>query len=261
MFIVWGRKIVRKSLGYVLDFCPICRERRAFRLHRVGSAGHVYYISLGEGDLVGYSRTCTECKLLYSASIETYVRAVKSYTDLRDLERQTYPDFEAKRQGRLEMERRLRVEPRSFTPEERAELLLEPFELLGPRFEDHTSQLRFDLPATATLIGVILALFACFPIAERFGIGDLGRLLIPVAVVGLGVVIWQVLAGKGRYVRREILPLLARALRPLQPTDAELLGTIALQKKQRAKLASSVKLDELKQALQTAPLTPGFMVR
>src|SRR5258706_9118781 len=44
MFIIWGKKRVTKSLGYVADFCPLCRDVRTFELVRVGLAGHIYYL-------------------------------------------------------------------------------------------------------------------------------------------------------------------------------------------------------------------------
>jgi len=47
MFIVWGKKIVYRKLGFVADFCPICRGPRAFELKRVGSASHLV---IADGD-------------------------------------------------------------------------------------------------------------------------------------------------------------------------------------------------------------------
>jgi len=35
MFIVWGKKRVERKQGMVADFCPICREVRAFTLIRL----------------------------------------------------------------------------------------------------------------------------------------------------------------------------------------------------------------------------------
>jgi len=66
-FIVWGKKRVTRNLGYVADFCPLCREPKPFLLQRIGMAGHVYYISAGEGELVGFHRTCQTCKTAFTA--------------------------------------------------------------------------------------------------------------------------------------------------------------------------------------------------
>src|SRR5438876_12363312 len=61
MFIVWGKKRTERKQGRVADFYPICREIRAFTLIRVGLAGHIYYVSFGEGKLVGYIVRCDTC--------------------------------------------------------------------------------------------------------------------------------------------------------------------------------------------------------
>ena len=61
MFIVWGKKRIERKQGMVADFCPICREVRAFTLIRVGLADHIYYVSFGEGKLVGYIVRCDTC--------------------------------------------------------------------------------------------------------------------------------------------------------------------------------------------------------
>ncbi len=36
MFIVWGKKRVERTIGFVTDFCPTCRDIRGFQLNRVG---------------------------------------------------------------------------------------------------------------------------------------------------------------------------------------------------------------------------------
>ena len=94
MFIVWGKKIVYRKVGHVADFCPICRKVQPFELKRVGSAGHVYYVSVGEGELVGYERTCKECGTVFRAEPTTYASVSKTLAPLADLVRQTYPNIE-----------------------------------------------------------------------------------------------------------------------------------------------------------------------
>jgi hypothetical protein len=41
--IIWGTKRTLNKLGYVADFCPLCRQSRAFSVSRVGKVGHFYY--------------------------------------------------------------------------------------------------------------------------------------------------------------------------------------------------------------------------
>ena len=44
MFIIWGTKIVERKLGYVADFCSICRGARPFTVFKVVQVGHLYYL-------------------------------------------------------------------------------------------------------------------------------------------------------------------------------------------------------------------------
>jgi hypothetical protein len=72
MFIVWGSRRTERILGYVADFCPVCREARAFRLVRVGLASHVYYISFGAGRHVGHVIRCEECGSSFDTDATRY---------------------------------------------------------------------------------------------------------------------------------------------------------------------------------------------
>jgi hypothetical protein len=38
MAVIWGRKKVERKLGFVAEFCPICRTPREFEVSRVGIA-------------------------------------------------------------------------------------------------------------------------------------------------------------------------------------------------------------------------------
>ena len=77
MFIVWGKKRVERNQGLVADFCPICREVRAFQLIRVGLASHVYYVSFGEGKLAGHIIRCNECRVKLAVDPTRYATTEK----------------------------------------------------------------------------------------------------------------------------------------------------------------------------------------
>lgn len=46
--IVWGKKHVFDMVGYVADFCPICRDVRRFMMQEILLAGHVYGLTVGD---------------------------------------------------------------------------------------------------------------------------------------------------------------------------------------------------------------------
>jgi hypothetical protein len=78
MFIVWGKKAVYRKIGFVADFCAMCRTVKPFEIKRIGMAGHVYYITSGEGELLGYQRTCLSCKTAVDTDPNGYTAIEKS---------------------------------------------------------------------------------------------------------------------------------------------------------------------------------------
>lgn len=72
MFIIWGFKGTEKKLGYVAEYCTTCREVRTVKIIRVGRVFHLYYIPLGEGELVGYNGVCRKCELCFGVQITDY---------------------------------------------------------------------------------------------------------------------------------------------------------------------------------------------
>jgi hypothetical protein len=72
MHIIAGMKQVEQVRGMVADFCPICREVRAFQLIRIGLVSHIYYVSSGAGTLAGYVIRCNECGLRLKTDSDRY---------------------------------------------------------------------------------------------------------------------------------------------------------------------------------------------
>ena len=94
MFIVWGKKTVYRKVGHVADFCPICRQARCFTLKRVGMAGHIYYLSAGQGELVGFERTCASCSTSVAAQPERYIAFAKKPASIEELKQTTFPGLD-----------------------------------------------------------------------------------------------------------------------------------------------------------------------
>src|SRR5687768_11530581 len=94
MAIVWGKKSVEKRLGYAADFCPICREINPFQVFRLAVADHIYYVSLGEGKLLGHIGECSKCKTKIPVNPMRY----KTFffapgNDIEKLILETYPNI------------------------------------------------------------------------------------------------------------------------------------------------------------------------
>ena len=115
MFIVWGKTIKRQKLGFVADFCAVCRDLRTFQVKRIGSASHLYYISFGQGDLVGYERICGVCSTPVDAVPDTYTGMAKSFQPASELISETFPNYYTVYRELLERERKVRDTPSLLT--------------------------------------------------------------------------------------------------------------------------------------------------
>jgi hypothetical protein len=222
VFIVWGRKITRRTVGYVADFCGVCRVPRAFRMTRLGSAGHVYYISFGEGKLVGHQRTCTSCGAFSDADVNAYARVSKSSGPLETLKRETHPGLDEALEQRLALEVRVKTAPHLLSEEERLGLIFSPINLLSPKVERHFATTHMDGGVALAIAGGIGLCFVLPVVGSAISssYGPPGFLLGLVA--GFGLLIWQLIASGPRFMRKEILPLLAKSLAPVKPSEAEL---------------------------------------
>lgn len=222
MFIVWGRKIVRRKLGQVADFCPICRKTTAFTLVRVGSAGHVYYISSGEGELVGHERACTECGTTLRAEPATYAGVGKARTPLAELVAQTYPGIDDARSERFALEARIAGDLQSLSADERGALIREPFMVLSGKVEEHFSTTHLDKEMLLAIVAALVLLVVGPASLHGLMPEEEGTLFLVFGLIGLALVVWQGIQSGQRFMRKAILPQLARALHPLRPTQGEL---------------------------------------
>lgn len=239
MFIVWGRKIKRRMLGYVADFCPMCREERAFKLHRVGSASHIYYISFGEGRLVGYERTCCECGTSFSANAASYASTAKAIAPLEELKRTTFPNLDAAVRERLKLEER--VKSQSLSQSERDAQIKAPFLFLSPKVESRFASTHIDIGVGLALVGA-MGLLILAPTVGKLILPDApGEIFAISLVLGMALVVWQVIASKSRFIGREILPVLAKSLAPLKPTEQEIERVLGELKQLKKKIAATLR--------------------
>ena len=250
-FIIWGTKRTLTRLGYVADFCPICRQTRPFSVSRVGSAGHIYYISLGEGELVGYSSECQTCRLNLSANPNLYQTVSKSLPpDLTSLIQGTFPNLNQHHQNRLEVEEQIKRNPRSLSADTRNALIEEPFHLLSPLVEARLSgQTRIDRESGfGCLFTIVMFVMLCMLVSSiPDWLSGLGLLVI---LGGVVYTIIQLVLSNQRYLQRDVVPLLANCLRPLSPSLDELqacLNKLAILKQ---RLGRRLKAQQLLAAIQ-----------
>ncbi|MEX3957503.1 hypothetical protein [Trinickia sp. EG282A] len=240
MFIFWGRKLVYRKHGYVADFCPICREPRAFKLQRVGSAGHVYNISVGEGRLVGYHRSCLTCRTPVESELSTYASVAKARAALPELMAQTYPNLESAWRDRLALEERVRTALPSLQPEERRELIRDPFIALSTKVERYFASSRVNLRDILMILVAFVVMIIGSVTVGMIEPADSNYGIYFFMALGLAMVVWQIRSTSRRYMVRQIVPALASALAPLKPTREEIDATLSELHKEQLRLASKL---------------------
>ena len=207
-----------KRLGYVADFCPICRDAQAFRLTEFG---------VGE-EVKGHYMECEECGALLVTRENKYsFVAGTRQPDLELLIQTTHPSLRFAYADRLKLEGELKKGKARLTVAERHRLMLEPLTALSymvdRRFADAT---RLDTPSSfgcGLTAAITMGLFIFSTVRLRGQSQDQGLWLALIAL-GLGFIfsVYQLHRAPFRFVRKRIAALAGRALRRLGPGRKDL---------------------------------------
>ena len=222
MLIVWGKQYTYRKLGYVADFCPVCRKPRAFKVTRVGLVGHIYYVSVGDGEEVGFERKCQKCPVILNADLADYASIPNKQLPMDELLKLTYPDLQEAYRSRLDLEEKVQKFPALLTHEERAALIRNPFIVMSPVAQRRLDKFRIDLNMIIAVVLMIAMLMLVPPLIERFSFEHAPAAYLTCLALGILSVLWQVATAGRRYVVREIAPVLGISLKILKPTEAEL---------------------------------------
>jgi hypothetical protein len=227
MLLIWGRRWYTRHLGFVGEFCEMCRRPQPFRLERRALTGHLWHIPLGQEHAVAHRGTCTACGTAADVDPTRYASYARKPSDARHMLAQTFPNFEQVAHARMETERLVRSDVAALAPQDRQRLIVTPFVLMSCMAEERFRATHFDLGVGIAVLG----LFVLPPLAQAAWSAflpyhaELG--LVLGALLALALISWQATMAKRRWVRRMVLPRLGTCLGPLRPTDAELEGVIA----------------------------------
>jgi len=252
MLIFWGTKLVRKRMGFVADFCPICRSSQAFQLNRVGAVRHVYFLSFGSGKLLGHEIICQECKIALEADPLKYASISKKVLPANELYELTFPNIREVYKERLAFEEKLARKLEPLTAEERRKQIFLPFALLSAKVEDRLSATRIDKESFITLVGVIVFAVVAINISNHFFPESQPQVILSAIVIGLVAFIGQLALSGRRFMRKQIVPIIAKSLLPIQPTDDELKAAIMEFKRAGHKIGKKLKPADLTSKMQPA---------
>ncbi len=251
MYIPLGRTDARREIGRVADFCPFCRGFRPFRLFAVENVRHFYHIPLGGRFAVGHAKSCESCGLFSDADPATYRTASRdSDAGVEALIAETNPEVRWTFASRLILEDRVRA--RKLTAGERATLLREPFEMADAVLSRRAREGRLDLPSRLGCLGTLLLPTLCMtllPLAWHVPIETIEWTAIALGALFLALAYLAITTDGRRHARREILPRLVAAVRPLDPSPEELDAIFESLRQARAPIAESLRPVEVANGL------------
>lgn len=241
MFIVWGKRVSRKKVGYVADFCPMCREAQTFLLREVRSWSHVYYIPTSASTVRGYERSCQGCGLVVAGAPKQYVAVPRKPAHVRDILARSFPAFDEVYGARLKMEEALRVAPDRLPANVRLALIQQPFLALSPMVEAKFLRNSIDGVGLLFLLGgfAIVGLSGAF--SSMVPADYSTPIMIASLVVGGIVVVFGMGSTAWRYARAKLAPWLGRTLRPLHPSEQEIAQVLAELKQKGHKIGRILK--------------------
>ena len=261
---IYGTKILYSPIGWVADFCPICRRLERFQLIEVRKAFHVNTAILSEEHLFHWIR-CTSCAspMLTDRGRYTVISQLPQ-KPVASMAAVTMPDLSVKLGARLHLERQVQSGA-AISAQSRAWLMAEPFQVVDwLLWEDRARGTYFAGPsawgciAAMSLITLFLPLYALLnwlsvsPSTTDSILKGVGLLIAASALYSFV----NLKLRRRRFARLEIIPRLARALKPLHPAKLELQEMLSAYRKTRRREGRWINVEPLWNALMTAEQAP-----
>jgi hypothetical protein len=210
-FITWGTKTTLKRVGYVADFCPICRRTTVCSSIAVGNVKHIQRIPLGKATTIGHILRCSSCNLPMLTDIDRYhCNIPRSMVKIDRAIDDTFPNIEEFYRDRLAIERDIRTDPFALPPQTRSVLIDEPFSLLSP---NRPAQKVIAEVEDRWFWQMLLIAICCVAVFQHSRTLAFGSFFLAF------VIYWTLRANIRQQQHRAML---ASALAPLQPTTAEI---------------------------------------
>jgi len=248
--IVWGTYIKRKYVGWVADFCPLCRRVRPFRLQRIGAAGHIWYISLGSGRFLVNEIECSACKTLHGTDGSRYTAVSDELQEVEELVRKTLPASDGRVQALVAREERVAGE--QLAAQEREALIREAIAHGAGQIERLIRERRY--PPNARLVGwITFGLFVLIVVFASRLPETAGAILSLLFLAGIFTCFYFMVTRVRSHVRGIVEPAVARGLAPLKPTVEEIRDAIADVRKLGSDGAKKLKPQRLRDAIEMLP--------
>ncbi len=228
-------------LGYVVDFCPICRGLRPFSIRSLSESGKIN----------GYIKKCLECNVSGICDYKLYQHVEKKRSNsVEILMKNTFPHAREHYHNRLLLERYLEENPKKVSKEERNELLLEPFEIFMPILQRRLSEEYYIDNTVITLITSAIIAFLSFIISLLCSVPAIYLLAIGcIFILISGLTIYELMTNNQRYLTSKVLPTLGKTLSVLKPTVKEIQTIFQNYKETKGDFVDKIPLNLLMQEI------------
>jgi hypothetical protein len=255
MWIIWGNKIKEHPLGYVAEWCSLCRAINPFRVFKKELVSHVYNLSFGEGQYIGSSAICENCGLAIPTNVAKYREISPAIMPVEALIQRTFPAIREFYSKRLEIEDQLKRAPRQIPEDLRSKLIKEPFILLAPVVEANVGgETKIDkktgLGCTATIF-LPLALLITSAATRQSGYAIAAGLVFLATLIFTLISLFVVVIRKPKYfIEQSVVPALATSLAVIQPTREEIRECYERLKRTNLAILKRVEIEKLFDALE-----------
>jgi hypothetical protein len=209
----------------------------------------VYYISVSKGELAGYQRTCCDCGMVLPVEVGHYSQLSAEQLPLVQLEQATNPHLSIRHADALAAAARLREAPLLLGEAERRRQIDAALRLQADALDEYEATTRLDREVWWSIGGAFAFCAVVLAALRQQAPQNMENGFIIAFLLGLGAVAWQLSQMGERFLRREILPKLARSLAPLQPAPAELDEAFERLRAQGRKLAQRLDGRRVQQAI------------
>jgi len=254
MIIVWGKKQKLKYLGFVADYCVICRQIQPLFVKEVGMISHVYWIPHGDVEVLGHIGICEVCGVSMAVNPQTYTGfSPDCDSGIERLIADTYPTIREYLRDRFELYERAKRHTAISSEDARMSMIIEPFQLLAPLVEEKFGRNPvLGSAAAASCVSTVftpIGLFIVWCVTQ----GYIWLILSGVAIV-FGIALTCFLQARHRrsFIRKNFLPLLVRSLRELNPKIQEVDSALTSCASQGLKIGTECEAEEVLHAIQEA---------
>jgi hypothetical protein len=219
---VGPRQYGYRKVGYVADFCPLCRCPTVFQLLRIGVSRQTakIYHDAGKDHLIKHIRICQGCSTELIADRTTYAAVSKKSSAVAILIADTFPNIREVHHKRLALEDRIRDSPGSLSADQRLAMIREPVVLLAPGV-DRLYKVKSPGPRVLAYVAAHLVMIAGLIIWEP-KMHAFGWLALLFFASLSALAMWRVKYSRQQFMQGKIVPLLTRTFHLLKPTPMEM---------------------------------------